>query len=33
MKFFYKWLIATPADAAAMFVWGGISQMALHHIF
>src|SRR5262245_13450718 len=29
MKFFYKWLIATLAGAANMFVWGGVSQMAL----
>jgi hypothetical protein len=29
MKFLYKWLIATLAGAASMFVWGGISHMVL----
>jgi hypothetical protein len=29
MKFCYKWLIATLAGAATMFVWGGVSHMAL----
>ena len=29
MKFLYKWLIATLAGAATMFVWGGISHMVL----
>lgn len=27
--FLYKWLGATLAGAAIMFVWGGISHMAL----
>jgi hypothetical protein len=29
MKFSYKWLIATLAGAATIFVWGGISHMVL----
>ena len=29
MKFFYRWLIATLAGAATVFVWGGISHMVL----
>jgi len=29
MKFFSKWMIATLAGAATIFVWGGISHMAL----
>jgi hypothetical protein len=29
MKFLYKWLGATLAGAATMFVWGGISHMVL----
>jgi len=29
MKFWYKWLIATLAGAAIIFVWGGISHMVL----
>src|SRR5262249_18379248 len=29
MEFLYKWLIATLAGAATMFVWGGISHMVL----
>jgi hypothetical protein len=29
MKFLCKWLIATLAGAATMFVWGGISHMVL----
>ena len=29
MKFLYKWVIATLAGAATMFVWGGISHMVL----
>jgi hypothetical protein len=29
MKFFYKWMIATLAGAATIFVWGGISHMVL----
>jgi hypothetical protein len=29
MKFLYKWLIATLAGAATIFVWGSISHMVL----
>ena len=29
MKSFYKWMIATLAGAATIFVWGGISHMVL----
>src|SRR5215472_3409979 len=29
MKFLHKWLIATLSGGATMFVWGGISHMAL----
>src|SRR5215831_10061101 len=29
MKFLYRWLIATLAGAATIFVWGGISHMVL----
>jgi hypothetical protein len=29
MKFFSKWMIATLAGAATLFMWGGISHMAL----
>jgi hypothetical protein len=29
IKFLYKWLIATLAGGATMFVWGGISHMVL----
>ncbi len=29
MKFFYKWMIATLAGAATIFVWGRISHMVL----
>jgi hypothetical protein len=29
MKSFYKWLIATLAGAATIFVWGGIPHMVL----
>jgi len=29
MKFVYKWMIATLAGAATMFVWGGISHLML----
>src|SRR5215471_10629904 len=29
MKLRYKWLIATMAGAATMFVWGGVSHMVL----
>jgi len=29
MKFLYKWLIATLAGAATMFVWGSISHLVL----
>src|SRR5262249_45085634 len=29
MRFLYQWLIATLAGAPTLFVWGGISHMAL----
>jgi len=29
MKFLYRWLIATLAGAATIFLWGGISHMVL----
>src|SRR5262249_20899489 len=29
MKFFYKWMMATLAGGATIFVWGGISHMVL----
>jgi len=29
MRFLYRWLIATLAGAATIFVWGGISHMVL----
>jgi hypothetical protein len=29
IKFLYRWLIATLAGAATIFVWGGLSHMVL----